>query len=277
MFYIFRKYTKKLLTLSAVFYTLLYVMLALAVVVFVALFYFKAGYGYLGGGKWGFCINNTLAWILMEAPAFFVMATMTVRYFAQAVGSGHRSGSPVVVGIVAGFFLLHYFQRSFIFPCLIRGKGRMPVAIMAMGMVFNCINAWLIGKWLFCLCPGNMYSLKWLGSGYFIVGTALFVVGMFINLQSDYIIRHLRKPGDSAHYIPRKGLYKYVTSANYFGELVEWCGYAILTMSPSAFVFAIWTFANLAPRSKALTEKYIAEFGEEYSSLGKKNLIPFVW
>lgn len=253
---------------------LLFVMLALAAVVFVALFYFKAGYGYLGGGKWGPCIGNRTAWILMEAPAFLMMAALVIRYFAYGNG---RSGSPVVVGIVAGLFLLHYFQRSFIFPCLMRGKGRMPVAIMAMGMLFNYINAWLIGKWLFEICPENMYSLRWLGSGYFIVGTVLFVAGMFINLQSDHIIRNLRAPGDSAHYIPRKGLYKYVTSANYFGELVEWCGFAILTMSPAAFVFAIWTFANLAPRSKALTEKYIAEFGEEYTSLGKKNLIPFIW
>lgn len=253
---------------------LLYVMLVLAAVVFVALFYFKAGYGYLGGGKWGPCIGNRTAWILMEAPAFLMMAALVIRYFAYGNG---RSGSPVVVGIVAGLFLLHYFQRSFIFPCLMRGKGRMPVAIMAMGMLFNYINAWLIGKWLFEICPENMYSLRWLGSGYFIVGTVLFVAGMFINLQSDHIIRNLRAPGDSAHYIPRKGLYKYVTSANYFGELVEWCGFAILTMSPAAFVFAIWTFANLAPRSKALTEKYIAEFGEEYTSLGKKNLIPFIW
>lgn len=249
-------------------------MLALAVAVFVALFYFKAGYGYLGGGKWGPCIGNSPAWILMEAPAFLMMGAMTVRYF---VSGGGRSGSPVAVGIVSGLFLLHYFQRSFIFPCLMRGKGRMPVAIMVMGMVFNCVNAWLIGKWIFSLCPGDMYSLRWLKSGYFIAGTLIFLCGMFINLQSDYIIRHLRAPGDTAHYIPRKGLYRYVTSANYFGELVEWCGYAILTMSPAAFVFAIWTFANLAPRSKALTEKYIAEFGEEYTALGKKNLIPFIW
>lgn len=253
---------------------LLYVMLALAAAVFVALFYLKAGYGYLGGGKWGPCIGNRLAWILMEAPSFLMMSVLAVRYF---VSGGDRSGNPVVVGIVAGLFLLHYFQRSFIFPFLMRGRGRMPVAIMSMGILFNCINAWLIGKWIFEICPENMYSLQWLGSGYFIAGTALFIAGMFINLHSDYIIRHLRKPGDTAHYIPKKGLYKYVTSANYFGELVEWCGYAILTMSPAGFVFAIWTVANLAPRSKALTEKYISEFGEEYTSLGKKNLIPFVW
>ena len=105
----------------------------------------------------------------------------------------------------------------------------------------------------------------------------MFFAGMFINLHSDHIIRHLRKPGDTRHYIPRKGFYKYVTSANYFGELTEWLGYAILTWSPAGVLFAIWTFANLGPRSKSLTAKYEEEFGDEYKSLHKKNIIPFIW
>ena len=42
-------------------------------------------------------------------------------------------------------------------------------------------------------------------------------------------------------------------------------------------LFAVWTFANLAPRSKSLTAKYEEEFGDEYRELKKKNLIPFIW
>ena len=252
---------------------ILYTMVIAAVVVFIALFYFKAGYGYLGGGNWGPQISNKTAWVLMETPALAVMVWMLVRYILQ----GDSRGGNVAVYAISGLYILHYFQRSFIFPLLMRGKGRMPVSIMSMGIVFNCINAWLIGQWLFVECPEGAYGADWFKSGYFIFGTILFFVGMFINIQSDYIIRHLRKEGDTGHYIPDKGLYKYVTSANYFGELVEWTGYAILSMSPAAFVFVIWTFANLAPRSKALTEKYIEEFGEEYESLGRKNLIPFIW
>jgi len=248
-------------------------MLAMAAVVFAALFFKTAGYGFLGGGKWGPVISNRIAWVLMEAPAFIMMAWLLVRYLM----SGDDRGGNIAAIVISGLYLLHYFQRSFIFPLLMRGHGKMPVAIMAMGMAFNCINAWLIGEWLFTRCPEGAYGADWLTSGYFIIGTLIFFAGMFINLQSDYIIRHLRKKGDTRHYIPRKGLYKYVTSANYCGEFIEWCGFAVLSMSPAAFVFAIWTFANLAPRSKALTKKYIEEFGEEYRSLNKKNMIPFVW
>ena len=36
---------------------------------------------------------------------------------------------------------------------------------------------------------------------------------------------------------------------NHFGEIVEWIGFAILSWSLPAFAFAIWTMANLVPRS----------------------------
>ena len=151
------------------------------------------------------------------------------------------------------------------------------LAIMLMGMTFNGLNSYFIGSWLFEFAPAGKYTMEWLSSPQFIIGGLVFLTGMLINLDSDHVIRHLRKPGDTKHYIPKKGLYKYVTSANYFGELTEWVGYAILTWSPAGLLFAVWTFANLAPRSKALTEKYEQEFGDEYKELKKKNLIPFIW
>lgn len=249
-------------------------MAAMAVVVFVALFFFKAGYGYLSNSKWGPKISNKVAWVLMEAPAFLFLLYYTVRFALSGADTGN---SKVVLYVMAGLFLLHYFQRSFIFPLLMRGKSKMPVAVMLMGLVFNTLNAYMIGGWLFEMAPSGMYTTAWFHSPQFIIGLLVFFLGMGINLHSDHVIRNLRKPGDTKHYIPRKGFYKYVTSANYFGELTEWIGYAILTWSPAGVLFAVWTFANLGPRAKSLTEKYIEEFGEEYTSLNKKHIIPFIW
>ena len=249
-------------------------MAVLAVAVFIALFFLKAGYGYLSNSHWGPKISNKVAWVLMESPAFLFMLLYTLRHATSSGGTGNEKA---VLYIMAGLFLVHYFQRSFIFPLLMRGKSRMPVLIMLMGMIFNTANSYFIGAWLFKYAPDGTYTMEWLASPQFIIGTLLFITGMVINLDSDYVIRHLRKPGDTRHYIPRKGLYKYVTSANYFGELTEWIGYAILTWSPAGLLFALWTLANLAPRAKSLTEKYEEEFGDEYRNLHKKNLIPFIW
>ena len=256
------------------YYIILTSMAVMAVIVFVALFYFKAGYGYLSTSKWGPKISNKAAWVIMEAPAFIFLLYYTLRFAASGVETGN---SRTVLYLMAGLFLLHYFQRSFIFPFLMRGKSKMPIAIMLMGLTFNTLNAYLIGGWLYGQAPAGMYGTHWLWSPQFIIGAVVFFTGMAINLHSDHIIRNLRKPGDTKHYIPRKGLYKYVTSANYFGEFTEWVGYAILTWSPAGLLFAAWTFANLAPRAKSLTAKYEEEFGEEYKSLKKKHIIPFIW
>lgn len=256
------------------YYMILMGMAAAAIIVFIALFFFKAGYGYLSSSNWGPKICNRTAWVIMEAPAFIFMLYYTLNFAISGVENGN---SKVVLYIMAGLYLLHYFQRSFIFPMKIRGKGTMPVVIMMMGLIFNTLNAYLIAGWLFHQAPAGMYETSWLYSPQFIAGCIVFFTGMAINLHSDHVIRSLRKPGDTKHYIPREGCYRYVTSANYFGELTEWIGYAILTWSPAGALFAIWTFANLAPRAKALTNKYIEEFGEEYTVLDKKHIIPFIW
>ena len=256
------------------YYMIMAGMAAMAVIVFVALFFFKAGYGYLSSSNWGPKINNKVAWILMEAPAFIFLLYYTVSFSLSGIETGN---SKIVLYIMAGLFLLHYFQRSFIFPLLMRGKSTMPIAVMLMGLVFNTLNAYMIGGWLYGAAPSGMYTTAWLYSPKFIIGLVIFFLGMGINLHSDHVIRNLRKPGDTKHYIPYKGFYRYVTSANYFGELTEWIGFAILTWSPAGLLFAVWTFANLAPRAKSLTEKYVQEFGNDYTKLNKKHIIPFIW
>jgi 3-oxo-5-alpha-steroid 4-dehydrogenase 1 len=250
------------------YYGVVCTMLVLAVVTFCALQRISAGYGMMYNSKWGPTLNNRLGWVLMEAPSFICMLLLWIL--------SPRAADPAPA-VMASLFLLHYFQRSFIFPLLIRGKSRMPFAIILMGILFNVVNCYMIGGWIFYVAPALMYPASWLCSPLFILGTLFFFAGMAINLRADYIIRHLRKPGDTRHYIPRGGMYRYVTSANYFGELTEWAGFAILTWSLGGLAFLIWTFANLAPRAKTLHKRYISEFGDEYKSLNRRYIIPFIY
>lgn len=99
--------------------------------------------------------------------------------------------------------------------------------------------------------------------------------GMGINWHSDSVIRHLRAPGDTRHYLPQRGMYRYVTSANYLGEIVEWVGWAILTWSLSGCIFAWWTVANLVPRADAIWHRYREEFGTQVGL--KKRIFPFLY
>lgn len=252
-----------------VFNTVLSVMALSAVVVFLCLLKVEAGYGVAYTKKWGPAVNNKLGWILMEAPVFFAMLWLWL--------SSDRRGDTVLV-VMALLFLFHYFQRSFVFPFLIKGKSVMPLSVILMGVTFNTLNAYMIGGWLFYVSPVDYYGgMSWLMSPMFIVGCVMFFVGMAINWHSDYIIRHLRKPGDTGHYIPRGGMFRYVTSANYFGEFLEWCGFALLTFSAAGAVFALWTFANLAPRARKLHQRYEREFGDEYKKLNRKYILPYIY
>ncbi len=235
---------------------------------FIALYFIPAGYGKLGDKKWGISFNNKIAWFCMEVPTLIVISILAIRL--------HYNNSGVRL-ILALFFITHYVQRTVIFPFLLKGKSTMPLSIVIMGMFFNTINSLLIGSWLFYFSPADYYTISWLSDPRFIIGTLLFFTGMTINIRSDAYIRSLRKPGDSRHYYPCKGLYRYINSANYFGELVEWIGFSILTWSSPAVLFAFWTACNLVPRSHAIYNKYKKEFPEEVKRYNPKRIIPFLY
>lgn len=239
-----------------------------ALVVFVALYRINAGYGMMIDKKWGFAVNNRLGWVLMESPVFVAMTILWAL--------SDRTFEPTCL-VLFLIFQTHYFQRSFVFPFLLRGRSKMPLSIVAMGVLFNTLNALMQGGWIFYLSPADMYSVQWLWSPQFIIGVTLFFVGMATNIHSDSIIRNLRRPGDTGHYIPSGGAFRYVSSANYFGEFVEWTGFAIMTWSAAGAVFALWTFANLAPRAAAINKAYKERFGEEFSKLKLKRIIPFIY
>lgn len=181
--------------INTLFNVLMYIMPVLAIIVFIALFFIKAGYGIFHTKSWGLSLPNKVGWVIMECPAFILMAVMW------------HTGQYSLMSVPAVFFILfeiHYFQRAFVFPLLMKGKSKMPVSIMLMGVVFNLINGFLIGYSLFHIDNYEKYSTDWLYSPYFIIGTLIFIAGMVINLHSDNVIRHLRPKGDTRHYFPQK-------------------------------------------------------------------------
>ena len=130
-------------------------MAAIAAIVFIALYFVEAGYGMLFDKKWGLPIPNKIAWICMEAPVFIVMFLLW---------NGSERQFETVPFLIFLFFELHYFQRSFIFPLLIKGKSKMPAGIMLMGITFNLLNGYMQGEWIFYLAPQDMYTKSWLHS-----------------------------------------------------------------------------------------------------------------
>jgi protein-S-isoprenylcysteine O-methyltransferase Ste14 len=106
-------------------------------------------------------------------------------------------------------------------------------------------------------------------------GVALFGLGQWINHQSDAILLALRAPGETGYKIPTGGLYRWVSCPNYLGELIIWTGWAVATWSSAGLSFAVYTFANLAPRAAANHRWYREQFPDYPPE--RRALIPFIW
>lgn len=252
---------------------LLPVMAILGVFAFILCQFVSAPYGMTYSNRWGFSVRSNLGWFIMECPVFFAMLLLYFISFATDVKPFN-----IVTLVMFIFFEFHYFQRSFIFPLLMRGQSKMPISLILIGMLFNTFNAIMQGGWLFFFSPADAYPISWFWSPQFIIGTLLFVFGMVVNLYSDRVIRNLRKDDmDNNYYIPYGWSFRKISSANYFGEILEWLGFAILTWSVAGAVFLLWSFANIVPRSKAVYERYTQFFGEEFTSLKRYKIFPYIY
>jgi 3-oxo-5-alpha-steroid 4-dehydrogenase 1 len=108
-----------------------------------------------------------------------------------------------------------------------------------------------------------------------IAGVVIFVTGYGINLSSDKTLRELRqRNGEGIYSIPHGGLFKLISSPNYFGEMIEWIGWAILTWSFAGVAFAVFTIANLFPRAIA-NHKWYRRIFPEYPK-ERKAIVPFL-
>ncbi len=242
-----------------------WLMLGLAAVTCVSLFFIPAPYGrYVRNGRWGPRMNTTAGWVVMEAVSPLTMGLL----FAL----GDHPGRATALVFLA-WWLFHYLYRAFVFPFRRRGGTRqMPVLVVALGVVFNLAIGYLNGRWLFHFGPA--LGVGWFEEPRFLVGALLCFVGFAVNYQSDTILIRLRKPGETGYRIPRGGLYRFVSCPNYLGEMIEWAGYALATWSVSGLTFAVWTAANLVPRAVAHHRWYRATFPDYPPE--RRAILPFL-
>ncbi len=237
--------------------------IGIAIPTAIALLWISAPYGRHVRDGWGPTIPNRAGWILMELPA-------CVLYAAIFFLGDHRF--EVVPLVFLGFWQLHYVHRTFVFPFRLRAKGkRMPLSIPLMAIVFNSLNAYVNARWISHL---GSYDEAWLTDPRFLAGAGVFLIGMAINLHADTVLIHLRKPGETGYKIPQGGLYRWLSCPNYFGEIVEWCGWALMTWSLAGAAFAIYTAANVGPRALTNHRWYREKF-DDYPK-ERRAVIPFL-
>lgn len=239
--------------------------MALGIATFFYLLRVNAPYGRHLRPGWGPTVSNRVGWIVMELT---VLIVLFLTYFLSL-----QHATSDMVWLMLGLFTAHYIHRSLIFPFFLRTRGkRMPLAIVLSAVGFNCVNGFLLGYYFSQFAN---YPADWFSDIRFQAGLGLFILGIAINVSADYRLIGLRKTGETGYKIPQRGFFNYLSCPNHFGEIVEWTGYAVLTWSLPGLAFALWTFANLAPRALAHHRWYRDQFPEY--PVRRKAVIPFLW
>ena len=232
-----------------------------AIVTFIYLFYVNAPYGRHIRSGWGKNISARAGWVVMESPCVILMII-----YAYII----RDQLLLMHAIFLALWLSHYIHRSFIYPFVIdMTNPKMPISIAASAFFFNIVNVNIQAIGIFYFVE---YPQDWMQSSVFYFGLLLFFIGMYINIRSDYLIVSLRREKGPGYHLPNAFMHKYISAPNYFGEIVEWIGWALLTWSISGLVFAIWTIANLFPRAIAHHRWYKDKF-KDYPK-NRKAIIP---
>ena len=149
--------------------------------------------------------------------------------------------------------------------------SEISLSVLSSAIFFNAINGFINGYYL-----GNLatYSNIYIYKLNFIFGLFILIIGVIINIKSDNILITIKNK-DCRYKIPKGFLYKYISCPNYFGEIIEWFGFALMTLSFPALIFFIWTISNLVPREIATHRWYKNKF-DDYPT-EKKIIFPFIY
>ena len=232
-------------------------------VVLICLLWTTAPYGRHHRPGWGPALPARRAWFTMELPALLTLPGIVLV----------STGSTVPASWVpALLWTAHYAYRTLLFPVLMHPSGRnFPLLLAAFAVAFNLLNGYNNGAAL----VANGAEGVTLMTPHFLVGTAVFVTGFAMHYQADRTIRGLRERGEGLYGIPQGGLFRWVSSPHYLGEIVQWAGWALLTWSLAGLAFALFTVCNLLPRAISNQRWYHQQFADYPAR--RKALVPYLF
>ncbi|KAL4427247.1 hypothetical protein ABPG74_022334 [Tetrahymena malaccensis] len=212
-----------------------------------------------------------MSWFFFEVPNLVIAGWFMIQYSENLVNY-----------IMILPFIIHYINRSIIYPMTLQNNTKpIPIEICLFAASFTTCNSYLQSKSILSVQESKFSDLlKW----NVLLGYLVFIFGMYINIKSDRYLQSLKKnlstanskTGEKKNYvIPREGFFVYVSQANYFGEIVEWVGFAILqTHSQMPWLFAISTLSILSSRALE-SHKWYQQTFKEYPK-ERKAIIPFI-
>jgi len=259
-----------------------------------------AGYGRhykKGDGKWtkdlsnvGILFSFKNGWIIQESGSTLssvsVLSIIYV-YFPEIFNLFIQRVYLFGAWVYLVPFYIHYIHRAFIYPCFTNSKQPISCGIMMLALIFCTWNGFqqtlsAVGNFY---DPDNTNVLSNSSDSNIndqhnfvmpnLLGLPIFFLGMGLNLHADYHLIGLKNQGNG-YQIPKSGLFQLITCPNYFGEFIEWFGYAVFcNFSLSSIAFVVFTMGNLVPRAMKNHKWYQEKFPDYPKS--RKIVFPFIF
>ena len=212
----------------------------LAVVSFFAQLCKPASYGKHADGSGRCPVPAKIAFGITDFIPGFIFFTLT--YFIA--GQNFRNGINITMYML---FTVHYLTRGLMTVISKYTHNKVsvfiPVGTFVANTLYHYINAEFIGSVYYC--RGYYYDPR------FIVGLLLFLIGITINRAADLQLIYLRRKHKDRDYVVPKGpLFYLISCPNYFGEGLQWFGWAIMTWSLAGLVWWLFTESTFITRAR---------------------------
>jgi 3-oxo-5-alpha-steroid 4-dehydrogenase 1 len=170
-------------------------------------------------------------------------------------------------------WIAHYINRAIIYVLRVPAMSPIPIWTCFSMATFNLMNGWVNGYWLryYHSRTSNLLASDTTARTMFMIYLGIFLIGWFVNFYSEGQLFKAQREGIrraqlgkqlNKYQIPYGGLYRFISCPHYFGEIIEWCGWAWMMGDVPGYLFALATMANLIPRALTIHDWYHRVFSE---------------
>jgi hypothetical protein len=204
----------------------------------------------------------SIAWAFFESPSWIIPCFLWPRVAVNM---------PVTNHILLVLYMCQVVYLSMIYPFSRVNPRPMPFGVILITWSGELLNSYMN---IVTVMVSREYEISWLWDPRFIIGLIIFVVGFYINTDSDRRLTNLRKPGETDFKIPHGGMFEYVSAANYFGDIIKMFGWCVISWSFPSFSILCVFLSTIFPRGLQYHQWYLKKFPDYPKD--RKAVIPFI-
>jgi len=171
--------------------------------------------------------------------------------------------------IVFAAFLFHFTRRIFEI-CVVNSYSR-PTPLSALLSIAVLYSAAAVVCGFF-----QVRTVAQPSELLIVLGGLTFVFGELLNGYHHWLLARIRASGAATYSLPRGGLFRWVASPHYLGEIFSFLGYAMMSDLLPVWGTALAVTAYLSARANSTREWYRRQMPRQIPS-GWRRLVPFVY